>query len=87
MSYYLLIVITSLKGHSYLKHIRYFAQFGTIFYNLKNVKNTHGGISFLVKLQVFFTKSNTPLWVFFCFLYFTKLYQIAQCITLKINRK
>ena len=66
MSYYLLIVITSLKGHSYLKHIRYFAQFGTIFYNLKNVKNTQGGISFLVKLQDFFTKSNTPLWVFFC---------------------
>ena len=28
-------------------------------YNLKNVKNTHGGVLVLVK-----SKSNTPQWVF-----------------------
>ena len=40
-------------------------------YNLKNVKNTHGGVLLLVKLQAEaynFTKSNTPSWVFFTFL-------------------
>ena len=43
-------------------------------YNLKNVKNTHGKVLILVKLQAKasnFTKSNTPPWVFFMFL---KLY-------------
>ena len=37
-------------------------------YNLKNVKNTHGGVLLLVKLQAEacnFTKSSTPPWVFF----------------------
>ena len=33
-------------------------------YNLKNVKNTHGGVLLLVN----FTKSNTPPWVFSGFL-------------------
>ena len=38
--------------------------------SLKNAKNTHGEVLLLAKLQVFsiqhyFTKSNTPLWVFF----------------------
>ena len=56
-------------------------------YNLKNVKTTHGGMALLVKLQAYFTKSNTPLWVFFTFLKLYKWYQIAQRITLKINRK
>ena len=39
-------------------------------YNLKNMKNTHGGVLLLVKLQADpkFTKSNTPPWVFFTFL-------------------
>ena len=39
-------------------------------YYLQNVKNTHGGVLPLVKLQVQacnFTKSNTPPWVFFTF--------------------
>ena len=43
-------------------------------YNLKNVKNTHGGVLILVKLQVSaynFTKINIPTWVFFKFLNFT----------------
>ena len=57
------------------------------FYNLKNVKKTHGGMSLLVKLQAYFTKSNTPLRLFFTFLNLYKWYQIAQCITLKINGK
>ena len=35
-------------------------------YNLKNVKNTHGGVLILVKLQA--TKINTPPWAFFTFL-------------------
>ena len=37
-------------------------------YNLKNVKNTHGGVILLVKLQFCFTKSNTPSSVFSRFL-------------------
>ena len=32
-------------------------------YNLKNVKNTHGGVLILVKLQA--TKINTSPWMFF----------------------
>ena len=39
-------------------------------YNLKNVKNTHGGTLFLVKLQAKvcnFAKSNTLPWVLFTF--------------------
>ena len=39
-------------------------------YNSKNVKNTHGGVLLLVKLQTIaynFTKSNTPPWVIFTF--------------------
>ena len=43
-------------------------------YNLKNVKNTHGGVLLLMK-------SNTPPRVFFTFLKLYKLYQIAQNIT------
>ena len=38
--------------------------------NLKNVKNTHGGVLILVKLQASasnFTKINTPPWLFFWF--------------------
>ena len=50
-------------------------------YNLKNVKNTHGGVLLLVKLQA---KSNTPSWVFFTFFKLYKWYQIAQRITVKI---
>ena len=34
-------------------------------YNLKNVKNNHGGVLLLAELQA--TKSNTPPWVFFKF--------------------
>ena len=56
-------------------------------YNLETVKNTHGGMSLLVKLQAYVTKSNTPLWVFFTFFKLYKWYQTAQRITLKINRK
>ena len=39
-------------------------------YNLKNVKNIHGGVLILVKLQASacnFTKINTPPWAFFTF--------------------
>ena len=49
--------------------------------NLKNVKNTHGGVLLLVKLQAEacnFTKSNTPPWVFFTFFKLSTWYQIAQ---------
>ena len=38
--------------------------------NLKNVKNTHGGVLISVKLQTSacnFTKINTPPWLFFMF--------------------
>ena len=40
------------------------------FYNLKNVKNAHGAVLLLLKLQA--TKSNTPSWVFFTVSQFTK---------------
>ena len=45
-------------------------------YNSKNVKNTHGGVLHLVKLQAKvsnFTKTNAPSGVFFTFLKFYKL--------------
>ena len=54
-------------------------------YNSKNVKNTHGGVLLLEKLQaksLNFTKSNTTPWVFFWFLKLCKWYQIAQNIIL-----
>ena len=47
-------------------------------HNLKDVRNTHGGVLLLVKLQAEacnFTKSNTPPWVFFTFL---KLHDIKS---------
>ena len=47
-------------------------------YNLKNIKNTHGGVLILVKLQA---KINTPSWVFFTFFKLYKWYQIAQRTT------
>ena len=50
-------------------------------YNLKNVKNTHGVVLLLVKLQAYFTKSNTPSWVFLTFFKLYKWYQIVQRIT------
>ena len=53
--------------------------------NLKNVKNTHGGVLLLVKLQASsctFTKSNIHRWVFFTILKLSKWYQITQRITI-----
>ena len=53
-------------------------------YNLKNVKNTHGGVLILLKLQAKarnFTKINTPPWVFFTLFKLCKWYQIAQRTT------
>ena len=52
--------------------------------NLKSIKNTHGGVLLLVKLQpkvCNFTKSNTPPWLLFTFFKLYKWYQIAQSIT------
>ena len=37
-------------------------------YNFKNVKNTDGRMSRLVKLQLCITKINAPQWVFLIFL-------------------
>ena len=57
-------------------------------YNLKNVKNTHGGVLLLVKLQAEacnFTKINTPPWVFLTFFKLFKWYQITQRI-LNVSR-
>ena len=51
-------------------------------YNLKNIKNAHGGVLLLVTLQASaFTKSMTPAWAFFTFYKLQKWYQIAQHIT------
>ena len=44
-------------------------------YNLKSVKNTHGGVLLLV------IKSDTPPWVFFTIFKSHKWYQIAQRIS------
>ena len=52
----------------------------TTYVIFKNVKNTHGGVLLLVKLQ---TKINTPPWVFLTFFKLYKWYQIAQRITYK----
>ena len=52
-------------------------------YNLKNVKNTHGGVLILVKLLASAcncTKINNPSRVFFTFFKLCKWYQIAQRI-------
>ena len=52
-------------------------------YNSKNVKNIHGGVILLVKLQASacnFTKSITPPWVFFMFLKLDNWYKIAQSV-------
>ena len=53
-------------------------------YNIKNVKNTHGGVLLYVKLKAeacIFTKINTSPWVFFTYFKLYKWYQIAQSIT------
>ena len=55
-------------------------------YNLKNVRNTHGGVLLLVKLHAKacnFTKSNTLPWLFFTFFILYEWYQIAQRTTYK----
>ena len=56
-------------------------------YNFKKVKNTHGGVLLLVKLQASvcnFTKSITPPWVCFKFFKLYKWYQIAPSITYEL---
>ena len=55
-------------GLRFWKKMRRFARHDL--YNLKNVKNSHGEVLLLVKLQAKaynFTKSNTLPWVFFKF--------------------
>ena len=50
-------------------------------YNLKMVKNIHGVVLLLVKLQTCnFTKSKNPPWVFYTFLKLYKWYQMAQSV-------
>ena len=48
------------------------------------MKNTHGVVLLLVKLQASacnFTKNNTALWMFLTFFKLYKWYQITQIIT------
>ena len=56
-----------------------------LYYYLRNVKNTNGGVLLLVKLQTEafnFTKSNTPRWVFFyVFLNCASKYRVAQSVS------
>ena len=52
--------------------------------NLKNVKNTNGGVLLVLKLHAKacnFTKSKSPPWLFFTFFKLYKWYQLAQRIT------
>ena len=58
--------------------MRCVARFGTICTIKKNMKNTHGVVLLLVKLQV---KSQNPPSVFFMFFKLYKSYQIVQCST------
>ena len=60
----------------------------TIWYRLhnsKNVKDTHGGVLLLAKLQALdcnLTKSKNPPWVFFfTFFKLYRCYQIAQSVS------
>ena len=49
-------------------------------YNLKEVKNSHGGVLHLIKLQAKasnFIKRNTPSWEFFTFFKSYKWYQMG----------
>ena len=54
-------------------------------HSFKKVKNTHGRVLLLVKLQALH-KSNTPPWVFFTIFKLCKWYQIAQNITYLISK-
>ena len=57
-------------------------------YNSKNVRNTHGGVLLLVKLQgeaCNFTQNNTLPCVFFTFLRLYKWHQIAQSVSYVIQ--
>ena len=57
-------------------------------YNLKNMKNIHGGVLLLVQAEACnFTNSNTPPWMFFTFFKLYKWYQIAQRITYDRDRR
>ena len=56
-------------------------------HNLKNVKNTHGGVLLFVKLQAsacnFTTKRNIPAWgVFQVFFELYKWYQIVKSLSI-----
>ena len=53
-------------------------------HNLKNVKNTHGGVLLLLACNC--TKSNTPPMVFFTFFKLYEWYQIAQSTTILKDR-
>ena len=72
-----------ISGISLVFNMWYFAYIWYHLYNLKNVKNTHGRVLILVKLQVF-TKSNTPPWMFLRFFNLYKWYQITLRITIVI---
>ena len=64
--------------------MRCVARFGTICTIKKNMKNTHGVVLLLVKLQA---KSRNPPSVFFMFFKLYKSYQIAQCTTYTNEKK
>ena len=54
-------------------------------YDLKNVKNTHGGVLLLVKFQAEvcnFAKSNIPPWVFSSFKVVHMVPNRAKCLNL-----
>ena len=40
--------------------LKVYQMFYAIWYHLYNLKNTDGGMSLLVKLQAYISKSNTP---------------------------
>ena len=54
-------------------------------YNLKNVKNTHGGVLLLVACNL--TKSNTPPWLFFTFFKLYDWYQTRNAPYMKVLKQ
>ena len=84
---YFFMIIFSLKGHSCLKSIRCLTRFGIIFTTLKNVKNTHGGMSLLLKLQTYFAKSIYSSMGAFHASEIVQMVPNCAMHSLKINRK
>ena len=60
-----------------------------LFVRFKKSEKTHRGVLLLVKLQALvynFIKSNTPLWMFSCFLKLYRRYQILRSVSFRADK-